>query len=44
MAWSPWCDAVSATTCAGYMGSYGNEATDASQFVAWGFDFVKHDT
>ncbi|MEU2834866.1 alpha-galactosidase [Streptomyces lavendulae] len=31
------------TTCQGHPGSLGHEATDASDFVAWGVDFVKYD-
>jgi alpha-galactosidase len=30
-------------TCAGFAGSYRHEAQDASQFAAWGFDFLKYD-
>ncbi|MBL9129045.1 MAG: putative Ig domain-containing protein, partial [Verrucomicrobiales bacterium] len=30
-------------TCAGFEGSYGNEALDAKTFAAWGFDFLKYD-
>lgn len=30
-------------TCAGFAGSYQHEATDARQFAAWGFDFLKYD-
>lgn len=29
--------------CGGYIGSYGHEAQDATQFAAWGFDYVKID-
>ncbi|MFE0462513.1 glycoside hydrolase family 27 protein, partial [Kitasatospora sp. NPDC058965] len=31
------------TTCQGHPGSLGHEATDASDFVAWGVDYVKYD-
>ncbi|WP_042377434.1 alpha-galactosidase [Streptacidiphilus melanogenes] len=31
------------TTCQGHPGSLGHEATDASDFVSWGVDFVKYD-
>lgn len=31
------------STCAGYEGSYGNEALDARTFASWGFDFLKYD-
>jgi len=31
------------STCAGYEGSYGHEALDASTFAGWGFDFLKYD-
>lgn len=31
------------STCAGYEGSYGNEALDARTFAKWGFDFLKYD-
>jgi alpha-galactosidase len=31
------------STCAGYEGSYGHEALDASTFARWGFDFLKYD-
>jgi alpha-galactosidase len=31
------------STCAGYEGSYGNEALDARTFAEWGFDFLKYD-
>ncbi len=30
-------------TCGKFEGSYGHEATDAQQFAAWGFDFLKYD-
>ncbi len=30
-------------TCAGFEGSYGNEARDARQFASWGFDLLKYD-
>jgi alpha-galactosidase len=30
-------------TCGGYVGAYQNEATDASKFAEWGFDFLKYD-
>ena len=30
-------------TCAGFAGSYRHEETDARQFAAWGFDFLKYD-
>ncbi len=30
-------------TCAGYVGSYEHEATDARKFAQWGFDFLKYD-
>lgn len=30
-------------TCAGCEGAYGHEKTDAEQFAAWGFDFLKYD-
>jgi alpha-galactosidase len=30
-------------TCGRYVGSYGHEETDARQFAAWGFDFLKYD-
>jgi alpha-galactosidase len=30
-------------TCAGFEGSYGNEARDAKQFAGWGFDLLKYD-
>ncbi|MEV4558223.1 alpha-galactosidase [Kitasatospora sp. NPDC049285] len=31
------------TTCQGHPGSLGHESTDATDFVAWGVDFVKYD-
>ncbi|MDH6707236.1 alpha-galactosidase [Kitasatospora sp. MAA19] len=31
------------TTCQGHPGSLGHEATDATDFVSWGVDFVKYD-
>ncbi|MFC1766181.1 NPCBM/NEW2 domain-containing protein, partial [Planctomycetota bacterium] len=31
------------TTCQGYVGSYGYEMQDATQFAAWGFDYLKYD-
>ncbi|MGQ9505436.1 MAG: NPCBM/NEW2 domain-containing protein [Thermogutta sp.] len=30
-------------TCAGYVGSYQHEETDAKKFAEWGFDFLKYD-
>lgn len=30
-------------TCQRYEGSYGHEHTDAQQFAAWGFDYLKYD-
>ncbi|KAF5351854.1 hypothetical protein D9756_007702 [Leucocoprinus leucothites] len=30
-------------TCAGYPGSLGNEAIDASTFAGWGIDYLKYD-
>ncbi len=30
-------------TCAGFTGSYGHVAQDASTFAAWGFDYLKYD-
>ncbi len=30
-------------TCAGFEGSYHHEQQDATQFAAWGFDFLKYD-
>ncbi|MBN1441860.1 MAG: NPCBM/NEW2 domain-containing protein, partial [Planctomycetes bacterium] len=30
-------------TCAGYVGSYEHEETDARKFAEWGFDFLKYD-
>jgi alpha-galactosidase len=30
-------------TCQGRAGSYGHEATDAADFVAWGVDYLKYD-
>jgi alpha-galactosidase len=30
-------------TCQGYAGSYQHEESDAKQFAAWGFDFLKYD-
>jgi len=30
-------------TCAGYVGSYKHERTDAEKFAEWGFDFLKYD-
>jgi alpha-galactosidase len=29
--------------CAGYVGAYQHEATDAKKFAQWGFDFLKYD-
>lgn len=34
---------AAASTCGGYIGSYGNEQKDANQFASWGIDFVKYD-
>lgn len=34
---------AAATTCAGSLGSYGNEVKDANQFAAWGIDMLKYD-
>ncbi|KAI0690524.1 glycoside hydrolase superfamily [Cytidiella melzeri] len=31
------------TTCAGFPGSLGNEATDAATFSEWGVDYLKYD-
>lgn len=31
------------TTCGGYAGSLGHEATDIQTFADWGFDFLKYD-
>ncbi|GAA1068902.1 hypothetical protein GCM10009665_74260 [Kitasatospora nipponensis] len=31
------------TTCQGHPGSLGHEATDATDFVSWGVDYVKYD-
>ena len=31
------------STCDGYPGSYGNEATDARTFASWGVDYLKYD-
>jgi alpha-galactosidase len=31
------------TTCAGFPGSYGHEATDARDFADWGVDYLKYD-
>ncbi|MFC2125122.1 glycoside hydrolase family 27 protein [Bacteroidota bacterium] len=31
------------STCAGYEGSWGNEALDARTFASWEFDFLKYD-
>lgn len=31
------------TTCAGFEGAFGHEATDAQTFADWGFDFLKYD-
>ena len=36
--------AVSARTCAGYIGSLHYEKIDAQTFLSWGMGFVKHDT
>jgi alpha-galactosidase len=30
-------------TCAGYVGSYQHEQSDAEKFAEWGFDFLKYD-
>jgi alpha-galactosidase len=30
-------------TCAGYEGSYGHEAQDATTYAAWGIDYLKYD-
>ncbi|MBN1343573.1 MAG: NPCBM/NEW2 domain-containing protein [Phycisphaerae bacterium] len=30
-------------TCAGYVGAYKHEETDARKFAEWGFDFLKYD-
>ena len=30
-------------TCAGYEGSWLNEATDAKTYAEWGYDYLKHD-
>jgi alpha-galactosidase len=30
-------------TCAGYVGSYQHERSDAEKFAEWGFDFLKYD-
>jgi alpha-galactosidase len=30
-------------TCAGYEGSYGHEAQDATTYAAWGVDYLKYD-
>jgi alpha-galactosidase len=30
-------------TCAGYPGSFGNEAKDLETFAEWGFDYLKYD-
>ncbi len=30
-------------TCAGYVGAYKHERTDAETFAEWGFDFLKYD-
>jgi alpha-galactosidase len=32
-----------ATTCGGYLGSYGFEESDANTFAGWGFDYLKYD-
>jgi len=31
------------TTCAGFEGAFGHEATDAKTFADWGFDLLKYD-
>ncbi len=32
-----------ASTCGGYIGSYGRETIDANVYAKWGFDFLKYD-
>lgn len=34
---------AAASTCGGYIGSYGREAIDANAYAKWGFDFLKYD-
>lgn len=34
---------AAASTCGGFIGSYGHEDTDAQAYARWGFDFLKYD-
>lgn len=34
---------AAASTCGGYIGSYGREDIDAGAYARWGFDFLKYD-
>ncbi|NII09550.1 glycoside hydrolase family 27 protein [Oleiagrimonas sp. C23AA] len=36
-------ESAGTTTCAGYPGSIGHEASDAKQFASWGVDYLKYD-